>query len=108
MKVAIRRKRRLYRDVVASNRCKLVVAAMEVGGRWHAEVYDLLRQLARAKARTCTPWQARGVEMATLRRWSGILAAAAQRSYLATLLGLPDDAAETELMTVAELLDNVP
>ena len=27
---------------------------------------------------------------------------------LGNALGLPDDAAETELMTVAELLDNVP
>eukprot|EP00973_Karenia_brevis_P093819 12419233-Karenia_brevis.AAC.1 len=51
MDQAINKKHRDYRDIVAFTRCKLVVCAMETGGLWHREGYDLLRHLAKAKAR---------------------------------------------------------
>ncbi len=41
-----------YRELVHSRRCSLLVAAVEVGGRWDPEAYRFLTQLAKAKARS--------------------------------------------------------
>ena len=47
-------------ELVASNRCGLVVVVLEIGGRWSEEAVVILGQLAFAKAREALPamkWQ---------------------------------------------------
>ena len=46
-----RDKETTYPELVASRRCKLVVLAIETGGRWSEEAVHLVRQLSQAKAR---------------------------------------------------------
>ena len=46
-----RDKETTYPEVVASGRCRLVVVAIEMGGRWSDEAVDFTAQLAFAKAR---------------------------------------------------------
>ena len=49
---ARRRKERTYPELMAPrSRARLVVLAMEVGGRWSPEALTFIRLLARAKAR---------------------------------------------------------
>ena len=49
--LARRRKERAYPELLRSDRCRLVVLAVEVGGRWSEEAASFVRALARAKAR---------------------------------------------------------
>lgn len=87
--VARRRKESKYHELVQSRRCRLVVLALEVGGRWSDEALDFVRLLAKAKARACPALLRPSVRAAYHHRWTGILAVAAQRSLAATLLELP-------------------
>ena len=48
---ARRDKETTYPEVVASNRCRLIVVALEIGGRWSEEASDIFRQLSFARAR---------------------------------------------------------
>ena len=51
--VARRLKERTYPELVGQHgRARLVVLAIEVGGRWSTEAYNFVRQLAEAKARS--------------------------------------------------------
>ena len=53
---ARRRKERTYPELVGLNRrARLVVLAIEVGGRWSQETRTFLSQVAKAKARGDTP-----------------------------------------------------
>ena len=45
-------KERTYPELVGSGRCRLVVLAMEVGGRWSAEAAQFLRLLAQTNAQS--------------------------------------------------------
>ena len=49
---ARRAKERTYPELLQTRRCKLVVLAIEVGGRWSQEATTFLHLLAQAKART--------------------------------------------------------
>jgi hypothetical protein len=92
--VARRRKETKYRELLASRRCRLVVLAVEVGGRWSEEATKFVQQLAKAKARTVPAILRPSVRAAYFHRWTGMLAVAAQRALAATLLELPVDDAE--------------
>ena len=48
---ARRNKERTYPELLQSRRCKLVVLAIEVGGRWSQEAATFIRLLAKSKAR---------------------------------------------------------
>ena len=48
---ARKRKETRYPELCRSNRCKLVVTAMEVGGRWSEEAFEFLDLLAHPPAR---------------------------------------------------------
>jgi hypothetical protein len=66
-------KERTYPELAGSNRCRLVVLAMEVGGRWSPEAATFLRLLAQTKARE-TPAPLRHTLVASLiARWSATL-----------------------------------
>ena len=50
LEVARRRKERTHPEMAPWSRCRLMVMANEVGGRWSPEALAFLRQLAKAKA----------------------------------------------------------
>ena len=71
---ARRCKERTYPELAAPwSRCRLVVMASEVGGRWSSEALAFLRQLAKAKARSETPLMRRCAEQARKLRWLAIM-----------------------------------
>ena len=93
LQTARRRKELRYRELVQSRRCRLVVLALKVGGRWSDDAVSFVRLLAKAKARTVPQLLRSSARGAFFHRWSGILAVAAQRALAATLLELPVDCA---------------
>ena len=72
--------RRLTRSCLRHGGCRLVVFGIEVGGRWNGEARDLLRALARAKARERPQCLRASALQAFHQRWSGVVAVAAQRA----------------------------
>ena len=83
LQLATRRKRReTYPELSRSPRCRLVVFAVETGGRWGPEPTAFLRLLA----------QARAASAHAAVRWSGVIAVAAQRALASSLLELPLEA----------------
>ncbi len=91
LEAARARKERKYRELLASRRSRLVVLALEVGGRWSEEAATFVRLLARAKARAHPRILRRSVQLAYMQRWTGLLAIAAHRAFANTLLELPVD-----------------
>ena len=92
---AARRKRQAtYPELLAARRYRLVVLAVEVGGRFGAEMADFLRRVAASKARTAPPWHRAAARQAAGHRWTGMLAVAAQRALALSLLELPLDRAD--------------
>jgi hypothetical protein len=91
LQTARARKEQKYRELLESRRCRLVVLALEVGGRWSEEAVRFVRLLAKAKARTIPQLVRSAARAAFFHRWTGILAVAAQRALAATLLELPVD-----------------
>ena len=82
--LARRRKERTYPELLRSERCRLVVLAVEVGGRWSDEAASFVRALARAKARE-VPVRLRSSLVAVLvARWSALLSHAAMSAFAAT------------------------
>ena len=63
-----------YPELAVARRCKLVVLALEVGGRFGPEAVAFLRQLARARARESPALLRPAVQRASLHRWTGMLA----------------------------------
>ena len=86
---ARRRKETTYPEFGLARRCRLTVLAAEVGGRWNEETVVFLRLLARAKAERVPEGLRQATARAYTMRWSGLLAASAQRSFAASLLELP-------------------
>ena len=81
-----KRKERRYPELVGSRRCRLVVGAVEVGGRWSAEAVDFVERLAAAKAFT-VPGELRvATRKAYTKRWGTFLAMAAQGAFAETLV----------------------
>ena len=80
LRVARERKETKYHELFAS-------------GRWSDEAVRFVRALAKAKARSYPAVLRRSVQLAYTRRWTGLLAVAAQRAFAATLLELPVDEA---------------
>ncbi len=84
---ARRRKERTYPELTGERgRARLVVLALEVGGRWSAEAAQWVRLLAQARARTEPRVLRSAARRAWQRRWTGVLAVAAQRALAESLL----------------------
>ncbi len=95
--LARRRKERKYHELVRSRRCRLVVLALEVGGRWSEEAVTFVKLLAKANSRSAPALLRPAARAAYFHRWTGLLAVAAQRALAATLLELPvAEAAEVD------------
>ena len=86
---AARRKARTYPELVGGRSARLVVLALELGGRWSPDAARFVHLLARAKSRSAPPLLKRSVQLAYQRRWAALLAFAAQRAYGLSLLELP-------------------
>ena len=84
---ARRRKETKYPELLRDRRCRLVVVAHEVGGRWSEEAWTFLTLLARVKADTAPAALRRSTEYCFLRRWAGMVAVAAQTAFAETLVG---------------------
>jgi len=89
LEAARRSKETTYRELVEGRRCRLVVLALKVGGRWSQEAIDFVRHLAKSKARSAPAVLQAAVEQAYLRRWTGLLAFSAADALAASLLGEP-------------------
>ena len=104
-------KERAYLELLRSRRCRLVVLALETGGRWSPEATTFLRLLAQTKARAVPNILRKAVEASLLSRWSAILTHAAQHAFAASLLDL--DGAGTSILdgdtpSISQLLSEAP
>ena len=87
--LARKAKERTYPELRQSVRCKLVVLALELGGRWSTEAATFVRLLARLRSRA-VPASSRGPSISAFTaRWSALLSFAAARAFAASLLSLP-------------------
>ena len=87
--LARKAKERTYPELRQSARCKLVVLALELGGRWSTEAATFVRLLARLRSRA-VPASSRGPSISAFTaRWSALLSFAAARAFAASLLSLP-------------------
>ena len=71
---ARRDKETKYAELVAGNRCHLVVIALETGGRWSDEAVEFVDMLGEGRAREAFPVLRRSVHLAWGRRWTRKLA----------------------------------
>ena len=69
-------------ELAASERCRLVVLAIETGGRWSEDAVHMIRQLAIARAR----YMSRQVSWAWERRWTRMLATTCAVAFAASLV----------------------
>ena len=83
---AVTRKRRRYRDVVASAHASLVVLGCEAYGRWSTDAISLMRELAKLKAAEAPARLRTVAEFAWLNRWWGIVGVGVQRAIAESLL----------------------
>ena len=83
--VARRRKERAYPELVRAHRCRLVVLAVEVGGRWSDEAASFIRSLARARALEAPARLRPSVVSALVARWSAQLTHAAMTAFASSL-----------------------
>ena len=87
------------------------MAPIETGGRWDEQAYQFLVQLAKAKARTAPSNLRTSLTNARLRRWTGMLAFAAQDAFAASLLEeCPAETVATDGLepAIGELLADFP
>ena len=83
--VARRRKEWAYPELVRAHRCRLVVLAVEVGGRWSDEAASFIRSLARARALEAPARLRPSVVSALVARWSAQLTHAAMTAFASSL-----------------------
>ena len=83
---ARRDKETKYAELVAGNRCRLVVVALETGGRWSNEAVEFVDMLAGARAREALPVLRRSVHLAWRRRWTRMLAVSCARAFANSLV----------------------
>ena len=79
-----------YPELVASERCVLIVLALETGGRWSDEASKFVEELAAAKAREAPPRLRRSARLAWQKRWIKLLSVAAARAFAQSLTA-PDE-----------------
>ena len=78
---ARRNKELKFQELVAGNRCALVVVAVETGGRWISVAVDFVSSLGGARARDAPPLLRRSSFLAWRRRWSRMLAVSRGRAF---------------------------
>ena len=87
---ARRRKERTYPELLGRRaRSKLLVLAVEVGGRWSEKTRMFLSSLARAKVRGENPLLRKRVQQAWRLRWAALLSCTTACAVASSLLELP-------------------
>ena len=111
LRAARQAKERTYPELVGGTRCRLVVLAMEVGGKWSKEAADFLRLLAQARNRSVVPALRKAAVQASIARWSAMLTMAAQAPFAASLI-LQNPASHTtpdgDMPPLSTLLEHHP
>ena len=109
---ARKKKKRRYHELCRrGTRCKLVVTAMEVGGRWSEEAYDFLCELASARARDAPTELQGGAYHCWKRRWAAMLSVAGMGAFANTFLtgnAYETEVGEREAPPLGEVLGNEP
>ena len=86
---ARKRKEQTYPEFLGARcRARLVVLAVEVGGRFSRETSGFITELARARARSETALMRKRAEQAWRMRWCGLFGCAAAKAFAASLLEL--------------------
>ena len=67
---ARRDKEARYSELVAAERCRLVVVTLETGGRWSAEALSFIEEMAQARARNAPFRLRRSAFLAWRKRWT--------------------------------------
>ena len=75
-----------YPEFASSTRCRLVVLALETGGRFSEEAYAFVEELAACRANEAPPVLRRSAKLAWQRRWTRLLACAAARALAESIL----------------------
>ena len=75
-----------YSELTTGARCRLVVVALETGGRWSDEAATFVRLLAEARARDAPPCLRKSMSLAWARRWTRMLAVAAGSAFATSLV----------------------
>ena len=75
-----------YPELASSARCRLVVVAIETGGRWSEEAVQFMWQLAQAKAQEAPLFLIQQAALAWERRWTRMLSTACASSFAASLV----------------------
>ena len=73
-------KERKYPELLRDDRCRLVVLALETGGRWSEEAVQFVESLAVSRAREALAWR---------RRWTRMLSVSCARSFACSLVVPP-------------------
>ena len=66
----------MYPELASSGWCKLVVLAIDTGGRWSDEAVQTMRMLAHSKAREAPSYMQFLVALMWERRWNRMLSVA--------------------------------
>ena len=74
-----------YPELLCSQRCALVVVAVETGGRWSHEAADFVEELAFARARDAPARLRHAAALAWQRRWVRLLSTACAVSFAHSL-----------------------
>ena len=90
-----------YPELINSGRCRLVVVAIETGGRWSDEAVEFIRLLACAKAQEVPSYMWWPTTLAWQRRWTRMLSTACSLSFAASLVE-PSDSCVTWCRTGGE------
>ena len=104
-------KERKYPELLESGRCRLVVVAIETGGRWSDEAVDFIWQLATAKARESPSFIRHQAALAWERRWTRMLSTVCAVSFAASMTELSastDRPTDGETPSLAEVLSLDP
>ena len=86
-------KEKVYPELAESARCKLVVLAVETGGRFSKETADFVQTLADARAAQAPAHLRATAARAYERRWSRLIGMTAANAFAASLLANKGDTA---------------
>ena len=75
-----------------ADRCRLVVFALETGGRWSQEFLQFVESLAAVRARDAPPALFHSAALAWRRRWAQMIAVSCARSFASSLVAIPSAA----------------
>ena len=93
-----------------NGRCRLVVVALETGGRWSNEAVDFSWQLAQAKAREVPSFMTHQMALVWERRWTRMLSTVCAVSFAGSLVepSCADVTTERDMPSLSEALTHDP